>query len=78
MHAGGVSVIEWGSRVLECLPRPLLALAFEHRGPSERSIAIGVLDQEGRDRAPASRALERIVSALAVPPRVEELPLGAR
>jgi tRNA threonylcarbamoyladenosine biosynthesis protein TsaE len=73
MHAGGVSVIEWGSRVLECLPRPLLALAFEHRSASERAIEIGVLDRDARESSPAARELERVVRTLAVPPRVEEL-----
>jgi tRNA threonylcarbamoyladenosine biosynthesis protein TsaE len=73
MHAGGVSVIEWGSRVLECLPRPLLALAFEHRGASERAIEIGVLDREAREESPAARELERIVRELALPPQLEEL-----
>jgi tRNA threonylcarbamoyladenosine biosynthesis protein TsaE len=77
MHAGGVSVIEWGSRVLECLPRPLFALTFEHRGARERSIEIGVLDREGAG-SPAARALERVVRDLAVPTHVEELPASAR
>jgi tRNA threonylcarbamoyladenosine biosynthesis protein TsaE len=72
MQAGGVSVVEWGSRVSECLPRPLLALAFEHKGPSEREIAIDVVEQSGSERSSEGRALLEVVTELALPAGIEE------
>lgn len=73
MQAGGVSVIEWGSRVSECLPRPLLALAFEHRGPEERRIAITVDVRAGLEGSAGARALTDLVAGLAAPAGLEEV-----
>jgi tRNA threonylcarbamoyladenosine biosynthesis protein TsaE len=40
LHARGVAVIEWGSRVEELLPEPRWSIRFEHRGESSREIEI--------------------------------------
>jgi tRNA threonylcarbamoyladenosine biosynthesis protein TsaE len=73
MQAGGVSVIEWGNRVEECLPRPLLALAFAHRGPDEREIRVVLEDRLGAESSPAARALSELVLRLAPPSGIEEV-----
>jgi tRNA threonylcarbamoyladenosine biosynthesis protein TsaE len=72
MQSGGVSVIEWGSRVRECLPRPLLALTFEHRGESARAITIGVDDRGGSALSESARLLWNLIAKLELPEGVEE------
>jgi len=72
MQAGGVSVIEWGSRVRECLPRPLLALTFEHRGESTRAITLEVDDRGGSELSEYARSLWSLVAKLDLPHGVEE------
>jgi tRNA threonylcarbamoyladenosine biosynthesis protein TsaE len=69
MHEGGVSAVEWAPRVADVLPTPRLWVALEHRGASERSIALGV---EGGGEA--ARALARLVADLEAQPGLEEDP----
>jgi tRNA threonylcarbamoyladenosine biosynthesis protein TsaE len=59
MHADGVAVIEWAERVADVLPRPRLAVRFDHVGPTERRIAIA-LDGDG----PPAAQLAEILSGI--------------
>jgi tRNA threonylcarbamoyladenosine biosynthesis protein TsaE len=73
MQSGGVAVIEWGNRVAEFLPRPLLALAFEHRGANERRISVRVIEREGASDSAETTELARLVDGLAAPDGAEEI-----
>jgi len=74
LQPGGVTVIEWGERVLDVLPPTRLRARFEHAGPSARRIRLEV---EGRDAASARwRAL--LAGLAAAPGRAEFSELGAK
>lgn len=60
-----VTVIEWGSRVLDVLPAERLRVLLEHAGPSTRRILLRV---EG-----AGPSSERLARAFADLPSIEEL-----
>lgn len=67
----GVAVVEWADRVRAWLPRPYLSIVLEHRGPTERRIALGLVPAE-RGAGPAAGEREdalrgALEAALAVP-----------
>ncbi len=65
LHAHGVTAIEWGGRVLDLLPRPLIWIEMAHRSPTEREISMRLVadsDEEGRD---SEERLARLLEALA-------------
>lgn len=51
LHADGVAVLEWGSRVAEYLPATRLEVRIEHAGERERRIRLRLLLARGAGRA---------------------------
>lgn len=59
LHAGGVAVVEWASRVVEHLPDDRLEVLLGHRGPEERSVVLRV-----RRGSPLEAVLDRVLDEL--------------
>ncbi len=65
----GVCVVEWGSRVQDLLPLPMLVIELSHAGPSLRSIVLRVVDGGG-----GAEAYRDLLCALEPLLDLEELP----
>jgi tRNA threonylcarbamoyladenosine biosynthesis protein TsaE len=71
----GIAVVEWADRVAEWLPRPHLSIELEHRGPSERGIALALVSS-GPNAGPAELAREAALRGVLV--RARERSRGER
>ncbi|QDV07380.1 tRNA threonylcarbamoyladenosine biosynthesis protein TsaE [Planctomycetes bacterium Poly30] len=69
LGAGGIAVVEWGSRVLDWLPEPRLEVTLGHRSPEERTISMAVIGGPG----PLGAALEAVLERLGTPGAVAGL-----
>ena len=64
LHAEGVTAIEWGGRVLDLLPRPLVWIELEHRSPEERQIRVRVVSAVDGAGSALQERLEAVVGGL--------------
>ena len=74
LHAGGIACVEWAGRVADWLPSPRLEVELAHRGPSERTLRVAVVGEEGPARSALEAALEGALGALGPPPGGPEAP----
>jgi tRNA threonylcarbamoyladenosine biosynthesis protein TsaE len=73
LAGGGVSVIEWASRVIDVLPATRLRIEFAHAGPTERSVRAWV---EGPDALAAD--LARALASVSAGGELREVATGAK
>jgi len=64
LHGGGVTAIEWGGRVLDLLPRPLVWIELEHRSPEERQIRMRVVSAAEGAGSEEEEHLEAAIAGL--------------
>lgn len=67
LGAGGIAVVEWGSRVLAWLPEPRLEVVLGHRTLEERTVSMEVVGPEGALRASLEALMVRLGAPGAVP-----------
>ena len=64
LQGDGVTAIEWGGRVLDLLPRPLVWIELEHRSPEERQIRIRVVSAVEEPGSGEEERLQGVVAGL--------------
>ena len=68
LNGEGVTVIEWGSRVAQMLPRPYLAIQMSHLSVDSRKIEIRVVTAGGAAPGPPALEMRQLLKSLQTAP----------
>ncbi len=73
LGAGGIAVVEWGSRVVDWLPEPRLEVVLGHRTPEKRTVRIRVVGSVSEGPEGLFGQLEAVLMAVGEPGAVPGL-----